>query len=337
MLPNSLSGRLAVRQLSDTAATTPRPRTLPSENARRTVAGSGGQKAGTSPVNVVSISPQYAVARHSEAWRGITAEIVQVTCNEPVEYRFKAPVHLLIAYEQGVRRDGETFVESLPRSTLHDVTRKLTFVPAGHEYRESHDPRVPAKLLYFYIDPAALPFGSEAAWSGLPPAPRLFFEDAPLWNTAIKLKHALEDTDPRNEPYVEALGCVLAHELAQLGHGRARKEAAVRGGLAAWQQRLVTTYIEEHLVEPISLATLAAMVRLSPYYFCRSFKQSLGMPPHRYHMTRRIERAKALLAEGKHSVTEIGLTLGYSDAGSFIAAFRRMTGITPGAYRRAPI
>jgi len=334
MLLNSLSDRLALRQLSDTAATMPRPRTLPSENARRTVAASGEQKAGTSPIKFVSISPQYAVVRHSEAWRGVAAEIVQATGNEPVEYRFKAPVHLLIAYEQGVRRDGETFVESLPRSTLHDVTRKLTFVPAGHEYRESQHPRVPAKLLYFYIDPAALPFGSEAARSDLPLAPRLFFEDASLWDTAIKLKRALEDTDPRNELYAEALSCVLAHELVQLGRGRPRKKVAVRGGLASWQQRVVTTYIEEHLVEPISLATLAAMVRLSSYYFCRMFKQSLGMPPHRYHMTRRIERAKVLLAEGKDSVTEIGLTLGYSDASAFTAAFRRMTGITPSAYSR---
>src|ERR1700754_3470023 len=188
MLPNSLSDRLAVRQLSDTAATMPRPRTLPSENARRTVAGSGEQKAGTSPINFVSISPHYAVARRSEAWRGIAAEIVQATGNEPVEYRFKAPVHLLIAYERGVRRDGETFVESLPRSTLHDVTRKLTFVPAGHEYRESQHPRVPAKLLYFYIDPTMMSAASKTAWSDVPMAPRLFFEDASLWGTAIKLK-----------------------------------------------------------------------------------------------------------------------------------------------------
>jgi AraC family transcriptional regulator len=165
----------------------------------------------------------------------------------------------------------------------------------------------------------------------------LFFEDASLWNTAIKLKRALEDTHPRNELYVEALGCVLAHELVQLDHGRARKKVAVRGGLASWQHRMATTYIEEHLAEPISLATLAGLVRLSPYYFCRSFKQSLGMPPHRYHMSRRIERAKMLLAEGKHSVTEIGLTLGYRDASAFTSAFRRITGVTPSEYRRTMI
>jgi AraC family transcriptional regulator len=56
------------------------------------------------------------------------------------------------------------------------------------------------------------------------------------------------------------------------------------------------TYIEEHLGEQISLAKLAQLVGLSTYYFCRAFKQSLGLPPHRYHNNRRIEQAKVLLS-----------------------------------------
>jgi AraC family transcriptional regulator len=312
------------------------PLSLPPENDRHVIARSNGRSAAGTPSSLVRISPQHAVARRGEAWRGIAAEIVQATSHEPVEYRFKAPVHLLIVYEQGVRHEGETFIDSLPRSTLHDVTRKLTFVPAGHEYRESQHPRVPARSLFFYIDPAALPLGNETAWSDVPMAPRLFFEDASLWSTAIKLMRVLEQTDSSNRLYVEALGCVLAHELAQFGRGGARnKKTAVRGGLASWQQRVVTTHIEEHLAEPISLATLAGMVRLSPYYFCRAFKQSLGMPPHRYHMSRRIERAKLLLAERKYSVTEVGLTLGFSDTSSFTAAFRRVIGLTPSGYSRS--
>jgi AraC family transcriptional regulator len=116
--------------------------------------------------------------------------------------------------------------------------------------------------------------------------------------------------------------------------GVPRREALAKGGLAAWQQRVVTAYIEEHLAEPISLATLARLVRLSPYYFCRAFKRSLGLPPHRYHSNRRIERAKLLLAQPAPSVTHIGLVVGYSETSSFTAAFHKATGITPTAYRR---
>jgi AraC family transcriptional regulator len=128
---------------------------------------------------------------------------------------------------------------------------------------------------------------------------------------------------------------VLAHELARLDLGTPRVQAPIRGGLAAWQQRVVTTYMEEHLAEQISLATLAQLVRLSPYYFCRAFKQSFGIPPHRFHTSRRIEHAKALLAKPAPSVTDIGLTIGFSETSSFTAAFRKATGFTPTGYHRS--
>jgi len=111
-------------------------------------------------------------------------------------------------------------------------------------------------------------------------------------------------------------------------------QAFAKGGLAAWQQRAVTAYVEEHLAEPILLATLARLARLSPYYFCRAFKQSFGMPPHRYQTSRRMEYAKLLLAKRAVSVTEIGIMLGFSSTSSFTAAFRRETGTTPTDYRR---
>lgn len=114
-----------------------------------------------------------------------------------------------------------------------------------------------------------------------------------------------------------------------------RNEAQAKGGLAPWQQRAATAYIEEHLAEPIALCTLARLARLSPYYFCRAFKRSLGMPPHRYHSNRRIEHAKRLLAQPAPSVTEIGRIVGYGETSSFTTAFHKATGITPTAYRRS--
>jgi AraC family transcriptional regulator len=332
MLSYSHSDQRLLSRLVDNP-TTPRSRSVDLEPANRTVASGARTTAAAGPL--VSITPQHAVARRAEAWSGIAAEIVRTTSKEPIEYRFKAPVHLLIVYERGVRQDGETFIENLPRSTLQDVSHKLTVVPAGHEYRESLHPRIPTSQMYVYVDPAAALLDDERVSPDRPLQPRLFFEDANLWCTAIKLKRALEAAETGCQLYAEALGTVIAHELTQAGRSAGRKNEFVRGGLASWQQRVVTTYIEDHLAESISLATLADMARLSSYYFCRAFKQSLGMPPHRYHMSRRIERAKALLTERGHSVTEIGLSLGYSDTSSFTAAFRRTTGMTPRDYSRS--
>src|ERR1700730_3741749 len=292
-----------------------------------------GHDTGDAIDHAVEIFPSDAVARRTASWDGMAVEVIQPVALDTVEFRFRAPTHLLVVYEEGIRRDGETFVEGLPPSTLRDLRRRLTFVPAGHEYRERQQPRSLSRFTYFYFDPAKMPLPPAASPADTLLAPRLFFENNALWETAVKLAKLIED-GPKSRRYCEALGMVLAHELVRLNAGTRRRDPPVRGGREAWRQSRVTDYIEEHLAEPISLARLAQLVRLSLYHFCRAFKQSFGVPPHRYHHIRRIERAKSLLAKPACSVTEIGLTVGFSETSSFTAAFRKSTGSTPSAYRR---
>jgi AraC family transcriptional regulator len=267
---------------------------------------------------------------------GIMVELVQSTSHDRIEYRYLGSSHLLVAREQVIRRDGETFVEGTPRSTLRNLTSKLTFVPPGHEYFEWHQPRTPTCVMYFYFDAAELQAqSSQAASSDIPLAPQMLFEDTVLWGTALKLKGLVESPLPEHRPYFEALSAVLVQELLRLNRGMNRLETSVKGGLAAWQQRMATAYIEEHLAEQIPLATLAQLARLSPCHFNRAFKQSFGVPPHRYHTGRRIEHAKALLENRTVSVTDIGLTLGFRETSSFTTAFRKATGVTPSRYHRS--
>jgi AraC family transcriptional regulator len=120
--------------------------------------------------------------------------------------------------------------------------------------------------------------------------------------------------DQGNRMYAEALGGLLAHQLARL-QGEIPAPGpppANRGGLAGWQRKRIMDFMEAHLAEDISLNVLADLVRLSPYHFLRSFKQSFGEPPYRYWMGRRIARAKALLANSRASITEIAFDVGFS-------------------------
>jgi AraC family transcriptional regulator len=284
---------------------------------------------------IVEISPPDSVERRTASWPGMAAEIVQVTRSDRIESRFCAPVHLLAVYERGMRQEGETFVEGLSTSTLRDFRRKLVFVLAGHTYRDWQEPRIRTRVAYFYFDPAGLAINADLSVTELPFQPRLFFEDNGLLDVALKLTTLIEGGGSGHRLYVEALGVLMAHELIRLHTGKPDAKPEVRGGLAAWQERTVVAYIEDHLDEPISLATLAQLAGLSPYHFSRAFKQSFGVPPHRFHTGQRIERAKTLLAKPAHSVTEIGLTVGFSEASSFTAAFRRETGLTPSSYRRS--
>jgi AraC family transcriptional regulator len=283
----------------------------------------------------VFFSPERLVRRQPVLWRGMSAEIVQLSRLEPFEYRRRGPHHLLIATHRGERHDGETLVEGLPRSMRREFNRRLTFVPAGREFYGCQEPRALARVTYFYIDPRGPLFDPELRFDERDLEPRLFFEDTALWATAEKLTQEIERGDKSDRFYAEALGVVLVAELARLYRAELDAEQWSRGGLAAWQQRAVEEQIEVNLAEPLSLVALAESVRLSPRHFARAFKQSFGQPPHQYHLARRVERAKALLGRGDLSVTEIAVTLGFSDTSSFSTTFRRFSGGTPRDYRRA--
>src|SRR5713101_1477574 len=284
--------------------------------------------------SLVDISPSEIVTRHSAAWSGFHVETVQLVRHTPFAYGYRAPCHLLIAAEVAERYDGESFVEGLPRSTLRDFTHKLTFVPAGHDFRGWQRPRALTRTTYFYIDPRGLLADPALRFEQIEFKPRLFFYDRDLWETALKLKSLVESPGSMQRQYAEALGIVLTHELVRINGDGGFRGPVSRGGLAPWQQKRVASYIEEHVADDIPLATLAELARLSPYHFSRSFKHSFGMPPHRYHANRRIEQAKRLLANRELSVTAIALDVGFSETSTFSAAFHRLTGQTPSGYRR---
>jgi len=284
--------------------------------------------------SIVDFSPSEIVRRHSATWPGLHVETVHVMRHAPFEYGYRAPCHLLIAAELAERYDGESFVEGLPRSTLRNFTHKLTFVPAGHDFRGSQRPRALTRTTYFYIDPDGPLADPALRFCEIEFKPRLFFYDRDLWETALKLKSLVENPGSMQRQYAEALGIVLTHELVRVNGDSGFRGPVCRGGLAPWQQKRVAAYIEEHVADDIPLATLAELARLSPYHFSRSFKHSFGMPPHRYHANRRIEQAKRLLANRELSVTAIALDVGFSETSTFTAAFHRLTGQTPSGYRR---
>jgi transcriptional regulator GlxA family with amidase domain len=78
---------------------------------------------------------------------------------------------------------------------------------------------------------------------------------------------------------------------------------------------------------------LAQVSRVSEAHFARSFKEAFGLPPHRYLLTRRIERAKTLLRDTDLSITDIAFQTGWKSLGTFGRIFRDITGESPGELR----
>jgi len=98
--------------------------------------------------------------------------------------------------------------------------------------------------------------------------------------------------------------------------------------------RRVLAYVEEHLAEHITVTDLANVACLSIFHFTRAFAAAMGVPPHRYVSQRRLESAKAMIATGRASLSEIALHCRLSSQSSLTRAFRRATGVTPAEYRR---
>jgi AraC family transcriptional regulator len=95
----------------------------------------------------------------------------------------------------------------------------------------------------------------------------------------------------------------------------------------------VTEFIDGNLTRALPLAELSAEAHMSQYHFARLFKESTGLPPHRFVVQRRIERARALLLDGHLSIDAIARAVGFRTRSHFSMVFHRHTGSPPTVYR----
>jgi AraC-like DNA-binding protein len=98
--------------------------------------------------------------------------------------------------------------------------------------------------------------------------------------------------------------------------------------------RRVRDRIDREYAQPLDLQALARGAHLSAGHLSRQFRRAYGEPPYAYVMTRRIERAMALLCRGDLSVTEVCFAVGCGSLGSFSSRFTELVGMSPSTYRR---
>lgn len=124
-----------------------------------------------------------------------------------------------------------------------------------------------------------------------------------------------------------------SHTLA-LDAPRAVASPAFRGGLPPGALRRVRDFVAQRLAEKIELRQLADVAGLSVCHFSRAFKQSMGVPPHRYLMRERVSAAALLIRTTDRPLAEISLEVGFSDQSHFTRCFSDAMGDTPRDYRR---
>jgi AraC family transcriptional regulator len=106
------------------------------------------------------------------------------------------------------------------------------------------------------------------------------------------------------------------------------------GGLAGWQTARVQAFVDENLHTTIRTSQLSVIAGLSKWHFSRAFKQMFGESPHAYVMRKRLERARHLMMTSSASLTEIALTVGFSDLSHLASRFRQAFDQSPSRWRR---
>jgi len=282
----------------------------------------------------VELDPQDAATRSESSWRGLAAEVLEITATGPFKCGFSASSHLLTAVERGALAHGESRIEGAIVSTRRDIGRTLSFIPKGYVFQGTFMPRILPRCGNLYIDPALSFADPEFQFGDIEFEPQLFFDEPALWTTARKILR-LVGTGADNRLYAETLSAALAIELVRFRGRGGLKQTTIRGGLAEWQRRAVVEFINDNLERNISLTELASLVRLSPTHFCKAFTRSMSMPPHQYQLRQRVDRAKLLLADTDRSITDVALATGYTASSNFATAFRKVTGVTPRAFQRS--
>ncbi len=158
--------------------------------------------------------------------------------------------------------------------------------------------------------------------------PQLQMRDPRFQHLAWALQAELEAGDASDPLYAESLCTAMVVRLIGSGGGIATLERR-RRTLAPRTATRVTDFIESNLDQRLTLDELAALAQLSVPHFKVLFRETLGMPVHRYVVQRRVEHAKALLLQGKLSTSQVALETGFSHQSHMAHWMNRLLGLTP--------
>ncbi|HEX5057225.1 MAG TPA: AraC family transcriptional regulator [Gammaproteobacteria bacterium] len=159
--------------------------------------------------------------------------------------------------------------------------------------------------------------------------------DAFMEQLFLAVKNELQSGNPCGPLYAQTAAQMLALHLLSNHCTLNYKVPQYKRGIAKIQLRRVLEYIHMHLDREITLESLSLIAGLSQYHFLRMFKQSVDKTPLQYIIHCRMEKAKCLLAQTGLTITEIALEVGYESLNHFITLFKRHTGTTPAAFRKA--
>ena len=255
-----------------------------------------------------------------QGWSSIYASIQR---ENPFEGRFEAIADDLIV----LHRSGpvQTTFASGGRVTSRCIPKgSIFFLPAGHACEVGLHGAL--DTVHIYLRANLVPVHDVT--------PLLVERDVVLQHLAQAVEQAVCETVPNSDLFIDPIARALANRVSAISRSSERWQVQT-AGLPEYQLRRLQDFIEANLDREITLAAMASTCGFGTKSFVRAFGTTTGKSPYQYVIAARVERAKRLIEQDQEGLAEIALRCGFSHQEHLTRAFRRLTGQTPGRYRRS--
>ncbi|MBD2463525.1 helix-turn-helix transcriptional regulator [Oscillatoria sp. FACHB-1407] len=268
---------------------------------------------------------------HTLGWNGILVQHHYQPAWETPEYTaLKHSIsihHLNHAVESERVLDGERQYEQIQKGDI-------ALIPANMSHKKLW--QCDCEFTLLMLDPVCIDHIAHETVDAdrVNIAPHFAKADPLIYQIGVALKSELTSEQPSTRLYIDSLTTALAAHLITHYSTTKIKMPTITSGLPKYALEKVIDYIHTHLDQEVTLPQLADLTGMSQYYFCRLFKQSIGMPPYQYLLQQRVERAKQLLLEHKFSIADIALQCGFANQSHLNRQFKRIVGVTPFVFQR---
>ncbi|HVF48622.1 MAG TPA: AraC family transcriptional regulator [Pyrinomonadaceae bacterium] len=271
------------------------------------------------------------VFRRQAVWDGISLAHYRFRAGEVPEHSHRQHLVLLTLTKdcKGEIRTSSGF------NARPQTSGDVCVIPSGHPFTATLDGE--AEYLAVYLDPSlvlrAAAEDAPAASGSVEVIEKSSLHDPLVIGVGRALLAELESNALGGRLYAESLANVLAVHLLRHYTASGGDLRRFSGGLSGQTLRRVLAFVADNYERDLSLDDLAGEAGMSTFHFAREFKRATGTTPHQHLIKFRVEHAKALLAEGKMPLAEVGLRSGFSHQSHFTRLFRKLTGTTPQSYR----
>lgn len=272
-------------------------------------------------------SPNRVVMGSGRFWSGYRMELVRIPATGILE-RVSTPHHRIVFVAGGT-------CDIRYRSSVHEARHRLSpgafcFISRGHLFERLAWKGTRCELIMvdienFGVDPNPIDtFGRTDALFDM----YMGLEDARVGTLIGLMRMEIEAGCPTGGAYGEAISVALASRVASLCASVQSRQRPL-APLSARQLQRVTDHVVKNLSQELSIDRLAALVNMSSFHFARCYKKTTGVTPHQFVVHTRIKHAQEMLAQGKRSVGEIAMEVGFASQSHFASVYRKIVGTTP--------